>query len=388
MIIGLFNDSYEPVMDGVAVCVRNYAEWLTQRGCEAYVITSSVPDYVDTANFPILRYKSIQLPSMAPYRAGIPAFDVNFTRKVYNIPFDLIHSHCPFVSGSIALKIARKRKIPIITTFHTKYRDDLRRALYFEKTADLALSFILRYYDAVDYVWVPNEATGRTLTEYGYDGEMEIYPNGVDMPVPSEAEHKALRAVGQTRIGVGGNEFVFLFIGQHRWEKNVRLVIEAMNVLKVRGFGFRMVFVGSGYADKEMRRLVTSLDLDDRVLFLGQLVNREELKGLYARADLFLFPSVYDNAPLVVREAAAFGLPSVLARGSSAAEGIVDGQNGFLSDNDLESFVAKLIGLMGDPDVRARAGKGARDSIYVGWSQVVDKVLGRYEEIVANRRRG
>ncbi len=387
MIIGLFNDSFEPVMDGVAVCVRNYAEWLTQRGCEAYVITSSVPDYVDTANFPILRYKSIQLPAMAPYRAGIPAFDVNFIRKVYSIPFDLIHSHCPFVSGSIALKIARKRKIPIITTFHTKYRDDLRRALYFEKTADLALSFILRYYDAVDYVWVPNEATGRTLTEYGYDGEMEIFPNGVDMPVPSQAEYQALRAVGQQRIGVGGSEFVFLFIGQHRWEKNVRLIIEAMNLLKGRGFGFRMVFVGSGYADKEMRRLVTSLDLDDRVLFLGQLVNREELKGLYARADLFLFPSIYDNAPLVVREAAAFGLPSVLARGSSAAEGIIDGENGFVSDNDLENFSAKLIELMGDPACRARAGRGARDSIYVSWSQVVDKVVGRYDEIVASHRR-
>ena len=388
MIIGLFNDSYEPVMDGVAVCVRNYAEWLTQRGCEAHVITSAVPDYVDSANFPILRYKSIQLPAMAPYRAGIPAFDVNFIRKVYSIPFDLIHSHCPFVSGSIALKIARKRRIPIITTFHTKYRDDLRRALYFEKTADLALSFILRYYDAVDYVWVPNEATGRTLTEYGYDGEMEIFPNGVDMPVPTEAEYQALRTVGQQRIGAGAREFVFLFIGQHRWEKNVRLIIEAMNLLKGRGFGFRMIFVGSGYADKEMRRLVTSLDLDDRVVFLGQLVNREELKGLYARADLFLFPSVYDNAPLVVREAAAFGLPSVLARGSSAAEGIVDGENGFLSDNDLESFAAKLIELIGDPACRARAGKGARDSIYVSWNQVVDKVLGRYDEIVASHRRG
>lgn len=384
MIVGLFNDSFEPVMDGVAICVRNYAEWLTKKGCEVYVITSAVPDYVDTANFSILRYKSILLPAMAPYRAGIPAFDVNFTRKVYSIPFDLIHSHCPFVSGSIALKIARKRKIPIITTFHTKYRDDLRRALYFERTTDLALSFILRYYDAVDYVWVPNEATGKTLTEYGYEGETEIFPNGVDLSIPTERELAVLRAEGERRLGVGSEEIVFLFVGQHRWEKNVRLIIDAMKVLKDQGRAFHMVFVGSGYAEREMRKLVSSLGLDSQVQFLGQLNNREELKSLYARADLFLFPSVYDNAPLVVREAAAFGLPAILARGASAAEGVVDGVNGFLSDNDVESFSSRLMELMGERAALRVAGEGARASIYLSWSQVVDRVFARYQEIAAN----
>lgn len=43
-------------------------------------------------------------------------------------------------------------------------------------------------------------------------------------------------------------------------------------------------------------------------------MEREILKRYYVAADLFLFPSLYDNAPLVIREAAALGTPSVLIR--------------------------------------------------------------------------
>ncbi len=387
MIVGLFNDSFEPIMDGVGVCVRNYAESLAKRSdCRPYVVTSSVPDYVDTAPFPVLRFMSVPIPKLAPYRAGIPALDPEFLFQVWKVPFDLVHAHCPFVSGSIALRIARRRRIPIVTTFHSKYREDLRKALYFEKTADLALSFILRYYDAVDYVWVPNNATGQTLREYGYEGDYEIFPNGVDIPVPTEEEYLRYRSAGGSRAGVSAEEFVFLFVGQHRWEKNVRLIIESMKVLRDRGVAYRMVFAGAGNAEKEMKKLVAALKVADRVRFLGQLLDREGLKELYARADLFLFPSMYDNAPLVVREAAAFALPSVLAKGSSAAEGVVDGENGFLAENSIEAFSDKLTQIMRDPATRSKAGLGARRSIYVSWEQVVAKVHARYREILAAHR--
>ena len=55
-------------------------------------------------------------------------------------------------------------------------------------------------------------------------------------------------------------------------------------------------------------------------------------------ADLFLFPSMYDNAPLVVREAAMMGTPSVILKGSTASEVIVDGVNGFLADQTPDSY--------------------------------------------------
>jgi glycosyltransferase involved in cell wall biosynthesis len=319
---------------------------------------------------------------MAPYRAGVPALDIEFLKRVHSIPFDILHSHSPFISGSIALKIARKRKVPIVTTFHSKYREDLRKALYFQKPAEIALSYLIRFYEAVDHVWVPNEATGQTLLEYGYEGQVEVIPNGVDIAIPTPDEHRTLRTAGREHLQIDEDRFIFLFIGQHRWEKNVRLIIDAMKILADRGADFTLVFVGSGYADKEMRKLVHSLGLSSRVCFLGQISDRQMIRTLYAAADLFLFPSMYDNAPLVVREAAAFSLPSVLAARSSAAEGVIDGENGFLTENNVDNFAEKLTQLMTDPDARARAGKGARETIYLSWDQVIGRVMARYIEIV------
>lgn len=382
MVIGLFNDSFDPIMDGVGVCVRNYALWLSKQGSDSYVIAPSIPNYVDDDEFGVLRYRSVQLPAMAPYRAGLPGLDPEFHKRINNVEFDLVHAHCPFVSGSIALKIARRRNVPLIATFHSKYREDLRKALYFEKTADLALSYIIRFYEAADYVWVPSESTAQTLREYGYAGPAEVMPNGSDMPVPTADDRARYREAGRSWVGASKEEFVFLFVGQHRWEKNVRLIIEAMRVLSERGVAYRMVFAGTGYAEKEMKKLVSQYRLGNRVVFMGGIVEREKLYRLYAGADLFLFPSMYDTVGLVVREAAAFELPSVLAANSSAAEGIVDGENGFLTENNLEHFVAKITSAMSSPELRRKAGQGALQTIYLSWQEVVRRVTLRYAEII------
>ena len=386
MVVGLFNDSFDPILDGVGVCVRNYAHWMKNWGSSPVVIAPSVPNYEDDNEFSVLRFRSVQLPAMAPYRAGLPGLDPEFLRRVYNIEFDLVHAHCPFVSGSIALKIARRRRIPIVATFHSKYREDLRKALYFEKTADLALSYIIRFYEAADFVWVPSEATARTLRDYGYEGSLEVMPNGADLPVPTPAEYASYREMGRQYLEVDDGTFVFLFIGQHRWEKNVRLIIDAMKVLSERSVRYRMVFGGSGYAEKEMKKLVAQYRIEESVSFLGAIAKREDIKRLYAAADLFLFPSMYDTVGLVVREAAAFGLPSVLTARSSAAEGIVDGENGFLTENSVDRFVEKLREIMDSETARRRAGEGARETIYVSWEHVVRRVENRYRSIIEEFR--
>lgn len=386
MVVGLFNDAFDPIMDGVGMCVRNYAHWLGRIGSLPYVVAPSIPNYSDDSEFAVLRYRSFQLPVMAPYRAGLPGLDPEFLKRVYNIPFDLVHAHCPFVSGSIALKIARRRKIPMVATFHSKYREDLRRALFFQKTTDLALSYIIRFYQATDFVWVPSKSTGHTLEDYGYEGTFEVIPNGTDLPVPSEEQYRMYRAAGRQRIEANDNEFVFLFVGQHRWEKNVRLIIEAMKILAEKSVRYRMVFAGSGYAAKEMKSLVAQYRIEGSVRFLGTIVDREEIKSLYAAADLFLFPSLYDTVGLVVLEAAAFKLPSVLAARSSAAEGIIDGENGFLTENNAARFVEKLQTVMDSPGLRRGAGQGALDTVYMSWEQVIRIVERRYQEIVEEYR--
>ena len=100
--------------------------------------------------------------------------------------------------------------------------------------------------------------------------------------------------------------------------------------------------------------------------------------SLYARADLFLFPSLYDTAGLVVREAAAAGTPSLLVEGSCAAECVCDGENGFLCKDDPKSICDTIVRVMTDEALRRRVGEAARETIPVPWSGVIQDVRERY----------
>jgi len=106
------------------------------------------------------------------------------------------------------------------------------------------------------------------------------------------------------------------------------------------------------------------------------------MKHLYACADLFIFPSVYDNAPLVMREAAAFDVPSIVVRNTSSAEGIMEDVNGFLINNSAASLAEKIMELKSNPAAIKRAGEGARKSIYRHWESIVDEVNIKYEDII------
>jgi glycosyltransferase involved in cell wall biosynthesis len=175
---------------------------------------------------------------------------------------------------------------------------------------------------------------------------------------------------------------VFLFVGQHRWEKNLDLIVKALDALNKRGTDFRALFVGTGYAADALKLETWWLGLSPKVSFLGMVVDRERIKGLYALADVFLFPSLYDTVGLVVREAAAFGVPSILVRGSSATEGIVDGREAFFTENRPESMADLLAELAGDMERVRRVGEEARRRLDLSWRTIVGKVYEKYQRIL------
>ena len=126
----------------------------------------------------------------------------------------------------------------------------------------------------------------------------------------------------------------------------------------------------------------------DKCIFTGPVYDRNELRAWNTRADLFLFPSTFDTNGLVVREAAACGLASVLIRDSCAAEGITDGQNGFLIDENAESMVALLLQVSKDLDYLHEAGQHAMDEIYLSWQECVAKAYERYQFVLAEKKIG
>lgn len=116
--------------------------------------------------------------------------------------------------------------------------------------------------------------------------------------------------------------------------------------------------------------------------FTGAISQRDALRAWYCRSDLFLFPSTFDTNGLVVREAAACSLASVLVRGSCAAEGVTHSQNGFLIDENAPSMAALLERLMDNKEEMRRVGENAGRELYLSWEDAVVLAANRYEIVI------
>lgn len=378
-VYGLFNDSFPPVLDGVTLTVQNYVRWLTTFGKRTCVVTPWNPVKPSHDGYALYRYFSLSIASRKPYRYGYPKLDPFIWHKMRTVPFALVHSHCPFSSGRLALYAARKQHVPLIATFHSKYRTDLEHSLPGWMVKRI-MSRVMTFFDAADEVWIPQAKVEDTVREYGYKGKLTVVENGIDLEMSDFASIKAFKAEQRLKLGYTPETMVLLFVGQHIREKGVLLIIRAMD--KLRDLPVKMEFIGTGYATEEMKNLIRQLHLEDKVTLNGVISDREVLKSYYGAADMFLFPSRYDNAPLVVREAAMMGTPAVLIAGSTASEVIKDGFNGFLVEESPESYASRIRSLYNDRSAIQEAAEGASKTLTRSWREVMEEVVGRYEEII------
>jgi glycosyltransferase involved in cell wall biosynthesis len=277
------------------------------------------------------------------------------------------------------LRISRTQKIPLVATFHSKYRDDFVKILP-KLVANMMVDSVVDFFERADLVWVPQESVIDVIREYGYKGHVEVMDNGSDL-VADYPEKYFVEA--RQRLGIAPEEFVLLFVGQHVWQKNPQLTIEALS--RLEDVPFRMYFVGTGYAAEDMKAMVSEKGLDGKVTFVGSITDRSKIVDYYAASDLFVFPSLYDNAPLVVREAAALHTPSIMAIGSTAATILKDGENGFLVENDPDKLAQLLRELIHDPERVHRVGVQASKTIVRSWEDCVEEVIDRYNSLLRSR---
>ena len=392
MNVCLLNDSFPPVLDGVANVVVNYAERLTADHGDAVVV--GTPDYPggDYEKYPyrVVPYRSFELPAAGGYRAGDPFEDRSIAALAAFRP-ELIHSHCPASAQLLARVLRESTGAPLVFTYHTKYDIDINRAVKLRPVAQEGIRAMVANIEASDEVWVVSRGAGENLRSLGFHGEYRVMANGVDFRKGRAERAMVERAAAGCDLPAGVP--VFLFVGRLMTYKGLPLILEALGRLRRAGQDFRMVFVGKGPDRELLEEQARSLGLMDgegpgRCLFTGPVYDRELLRAWNTRADLFLFPSTFDTNGLVVREAAACGLASVLIRGSCAAEGVTDGRNGYLIDETPEAMAALLLKLCRDPEAVHRAGQRAMEELYLSWGDSVSAARERYGELLEERTRG
>jgi 1,2-diacylglycerol 3-alpha-glucosyltransferase len=380
---GLFNDSFPPIMDGVAQGTRNIAYWLNKKYGKCYVVTPHFPKYTDEEEFMVLRYPSVALLGRKPYRVGMPGLSLSM--DLDKIPFNLVHAKCPFSSGRVALRLARRRNIPLVASFHSRFYDDFKNALKSDAMARAAVRVVVDFFQSADAVWTVSEGSARTLRDYGYVGAISIVENGIDFAV-EEGQEQDLSDI-DWHFGLRKDVPLLLYVGQIIKQKNLSFLLNALKIAARHGTPFTMLFVGEGPYEIELKKKAEEYGLADRIRFAGVIQDRDMLKRIYARAGLFLFPSLYDTFAIVVREAASVGCPALLIRDSDAGQSIDDGVNGFLADHQPTAYARRLGEILSDLPAAQAVGLTAQRTLCRSWEQVVDDIYEEYQRIISDYKR-
>lgn len=387
MRIGEFSDSFIPVFDGVGRVVKAYCETLSRMGHEVYAIVP-VDDtgYRGGLGYEIVDYWSAPISRKLPYRVGISGLDPHFDERIKRINLDICHVHSPAFAGWAGLSYAKKHHIPLVGTFHSKFYDDILQTTRSHTIASLGARAVAEFFNACDEVWAVSELSGQTLKDYGYKGQPVVMPNGTEFRALEEGASQ--EALSQYSIDPGVP--VLLFVGQINWKKNLRRIIESCAMLKKEGMAFQLVLAGRGPDEEAVRSLAHQCDLDDCFKMTGHIQSTRLLDGLYSIAELFMFPSIYDNAPMVVREAANMHTPALTVKGSCAAEVIQDQVNGLLAEDDNQSvYEAVKSFLQSSKENRDKIAQKAFETIPVPWKgKLMETVAQRYENLIQHSRRG
>ena len=370
-------DSFYPQIDGPINCIVNIAKTLNNKNLAD--VDLLVPKYkkeVNVEGVNIFRCPTVKGPE--GYMMCLPQLDKSIKKLIRN--YDLIHVHSPFPLGRYAINVAKKYNMPTLFTIHTKYKSDFERVLKSKALQNFMLRYIMQPVNKSDYVLSVSNGASETLKEYGYKGKnIFVIRNGTDMkPCPSnEKIEKELIEKYDLKDNV-----VFLFVGRIVENKNIQFSLDVLRKMKEKFDKFKFLIVGSGNYEDKLKNLVEEYNLQNNVVFVGKVIDRDVLASFYKVADLFLFPSTFDTCGIVVIEAAANKLASVLIENSCASELVENGKNGLIFPENSSVWAEELLKIVHLKSKMKSLGEEAFNSVYFKWEDVAVKYYEFYQKVL------
>lgn len=377
--IAIGTEAFPPTIDGISTVAKCYADIINDKLGKAIIVTPKNPNQEDYKyKYRIYRYKSL-FTFGEGYPVGWP-FKRQFSEDIINMDFDILHSHCPIATSYFFRRVNRIKRIPQVLTYHTKYEYDFESRIPGYPLRHRAYGFLLNNIKSADEVWVTSKGTAESLRKVGYEGNYIIMPNGCDLPISrfSCDDRDIIRRKHSIPAGVP----ILIFVGRMMWYKNIKIIVDACGRLKAEGFDFRLLMIGTGPDENAIKKYVRKSGLDGNIVFTGQILDRNELQLYYSASDLLVFPSVFDTNGLVVREAAASATAALLVEGSCAAEGIKDGDTGFLCSENAESVAASIFNIFKNKDILVKVGENAQNDIYISWDESIKNAYERYHIVI------
>lgn len=383
MKIGIFTESYEPIINGVSVCVGTLRDELVRRGHQVYIFAPGFKGHQDS-NDSVFRFPSAHTFIMPDYPFPVP-FSSEISNKFEMLNLDVVHTQTPFLLGLLGAKWARRNNIPLVSSNHTLYTEYVHYVPVRPKafTREALVRLMRWYYSGCDAVVVPSSPVEKILRTYGITTRVKVIKTGVvAIPPLAAGNREHVRA----EFGINKDGFMLLYVGRIAREKNLPMMLRAFKQVSAKHPRTRLILVGGGPALAETQDLAADLGLKDKLVFTG-MKKRREIEPIFASADAFAFPSTTETQGIAICEALSAGLPVVAVNAGGIPENIQPGIDGFLTCNDSTDFADKIDFLISNESERLKMSEAARaNSVNFSIERMVTDFESLYESVISFRQ--
>lgn len=372
----LVTSSYNFIKDGVALTLNRLVEYLERTGVEVLVVAPVADEPAFAHVGTVIAVPSLPLPARPEYRFafGLPR---NVQQQILNFGPDIIHIAAPDLLGYQALQFARRRQIPAVASYHTRFETYLRHYWYVSGLTSVLTKYLRHFYSLCHEVYVPSASMADALLANGHKSNIRVWSRGVD----AERFNPRKRSMEwRARYAVAPNELVVLHVSRLVREKRHDTLAETILRTEAAGLKTKCVVVGDGPDRAALERRLP------QAIFTGFL-DGDDLAAAYASSDIFVFPSDTESFGSVTLEAMASGLPCVCADATGSCSLVLNGQTGFLAKpGRAEEFATYVETLARDEGLRRSMGAAARErSLAYTWDGAMAELLTYYRKLADAR---
>lgn len=373
--IALFTGNYNHIKDGVSLTLNRLVKFLINNHIDVRIYGPTIENPPMEHSGELYAVPSISAPGRDEYRISL-FFPEAMKLDLEEFKPDLIHVATPDLLGLSALKFARKRNIPLVSSYHTHFPSYLK---YYnlEVIEPLLWKYLFWYYQNCEKLFVPSQSMISLLEKKGIDSNtLALWSRGVETdlfnPIKRDESYRA-------KLGFAKEDVVISFVSRIVWEKDIRTVIDSCRLLLNKLPNTKFLIGGDGPAREAMQQELPE------AIYEGHIFG-EQLAKLYASSDVFLFPSDTETFGNVTLEAMSSGLPAVVSDSVGANSIVLNGKTGYITTpRNPEAFAKCLFTLCSDHDLRKEMSKNARKRAQTfEWSAIMNGLLSDYKNVIDN----
>lgn len=367
MRVGIFTESYPPLVNGVSTSILMLEHALTKLGHEVFIITVSdnKKDYVLENNGHILRLPSVNLANCYDYKmtSVYPIKAVNMIKKMN---LDVIHSNVEFTVGIFARVVSEQLSIPLVHTYHTNWEDYTHYITKNKKILDDICKKLLKYLvvffedKTVTELIVPsNKIYNLFKDKYKFTKNIHIIQTGIETSkfYKENFNQKDINSL-KKKLGIKKKDFVVMTVSRLAKEKSVDRIINNHKELVKKYSNMKLLIVGDGPDIDKLKDEAKSLGVSDSVIFTGK-VPLNDISIYYQLGNVFVTASKSETQGLTVVEAISSSLPVVAVKDDSFVNSVIEDFNGFVFTDD-EKYINSISKLYEDKELYNRLSNQSR----------------------------